>query len=170
MLKAHVDEFSNIGGSRIAIAAGATSIDHLDAISHDEIRLLSASETVGVITPAVNFNLGNTHFANARKLIDEGCAVAISTDYNPGSAPCPSMPMAMAIACRYQKLLPAEAFNAATINAAFAIADGQERGSIEKGKVADMAVFDVKDHREIVYEFGTVPVSTIVKSGKVINV
>ncbi len=92
-LKAHADEFTNLGCSRLAIELGAVSIDHLDAISDDEIKLLAASETVGVVTPTVNFNLGSTHFADARKLIDSGCAVAISTDYNPGSAPCPSQPM-----------------------------------------------------------------------------
>ncbi|MEP6789691.1 MAG: imidazolonepropionase, partial [Acidobacteriota bacterium] len=136
-LKAHVDEFTNLGGSRLAIQMGAVSIDHLDAISDDEISLLAASSTVGIVTPTVNFNFGSSHFADARKLIDAGCAVALSTDYNPGSAPCPSQPMAMAIACRYQKLLPAEAMNAATINAACAVGLGDKVGSIEIGKLAD---------------------------------
>ena len=127
-IKAHADEFTNLGGSRLAIEYGAASIDHLDAISDEEIKLLAGSDTVGVVTPTVNFNFGSSHFADARKLIDSGCAVALSTDYNPGSAPCPSQPMAMSIACRYQKLLPAEAFNAATINAAFAIGQGERAG------------------------------------------
>ncbi|MEO7674559.1 MAG: imidazolonepropionase, partial [Pyrinomonadaceae bacterium] len=89
-LKAHVDEFTNLGGSRLAIELGAVSIDHLDAISDEEIALLAASNTIGSVTPTVNFNFGSTEFADARKLIDSGCAVALSTDYNPGSAPCPS--------------------------------------------------------------------------------
>jgi imidazolonepropionase len=168
-IKAHVDEFTNLGGARMAIELGATSIDHLDAISAEEIALLAASETIGVVTPTVNFNFGASEFADARKFIDAGCALALSTDYNPGSAPCPSLPNAMAIACRYQKLLPSEAFNAATINAAFAVARGAKVGSIETGKQADILIFDTTDYREIAYEFGANPVEKIIKKGKIIN-
>ena len=165
-IKAHADEFTNLGGSRLAIEYGAASIDHLDAISDEEIKLLAGSDTIGVVTPTVNFNFGSSHFADARKLIDSGCAVALSTDYNPGSAPCPSQPMAMSIACRYQKLLPAEAFNAATINAAFAIGQGERAGSIEEGKRADLVIFDTKDYREIAYEFGGELVNRVIKRGE----
>ncbi|MGH7784771.1 MAG: imidazolonepropionase, partial [Candidatus Binatia bacterium] len=168
-LKAHVDEFTNLGGSRLAIEMGAASIDHLDAISDDEIKLLAESDTIGIVTPTVNFNFGSSRFADARKLIDSGCAVALSTDYNPGSAPCPSQPMAMAIACRYQKLLPSEAINAATINAAYAIGIGDEVGSIEVGKRADVLVLDTRDHRELAYEFGGNPILQIIKKGKAVN-
>jgi imidazolonepropionase len=168
-LKAHTDEFTNLGGSSAAIELGATSIDHLDVISDAEVKLLAASDTVGIITPTVNFNFGNSHFADARKLIDEGCAVALATDYNPGSAPCPSLLMAMAIACRYQKLLPAEAFNAATINAAFAVGLGEQTGSIEVGKNADLIIADTDDHRELVYEFGGACEVKVVKSGALIS-
>lgn len=165
-VKAHVDEFSNLGGSRVSVASGAVSIDHLDAISDDEIKLLAASDTIGIITPTVNFNLGSAHFADARRMIDAGCAIALSTDYNPGSAPCPSQPMTMAISCRYQKLLPAEALNAATINAAFAVGRGDRVGSVEIGKLADLVLFDVADYREIAYEFGDGPVRSVIKTGQ----
>jgi imidazolonepropionase len=167
-IKAHVDEFTNLGGSRLAIEIGAISIDHLDAISEDEIKLLGAAETIGIVTPTVNFNFGSSDFADARKLIDTGSAVALSTDYNPGSAPCPSQPMAMAIACRYQKVFPAEAMNATTINAAHAIGRGEEVGSIETGKVADLVIVDTKDYRELMYEFGRAPVTTVIKRGQVV--
>ena len=153
-LKAHVDEFTNLGGSRLSVEMGAASIDHLDAISDEEIKLLAASNTIGIVTPTVNFNFGSTHFADARKLINAGCAVALSTDYTPGSAPCPSQPMAMAIACRYQKLLPSEAMNATTINAAHAIGLGGKVGSIEVGKQADLLIIDSNDYRQIANEFG----------------
>lgn len=166
-LKAHVDEFTNLGGSRLAIEMRAVSIDHLDAISEDEIKLLSRSETIGIVTPTVNFNFGSTHFADARKLIDAGCAVALSTDYNPGSAPCPSQPMAMAIACRYQKLLPVEALNAATINAAYAIGLGERCGSIEIGKWADLVVTEVDDYRQLANEFGYSGIKVVIKRGVV---
>jgi imidazolonepropionase len=168
-LKAHSDEFTNLGCSRLAIELGAVSIDHLDAISEKEITLLADSATVGVVTPTVNFNLGSTEFANARKLIDAGCAVAVSTDFNPGSAPCPSQPMVMAIAARFQRLLPAEAFNAATINAAFAIGLGQTVGSIEEGKLADLVVFDSRDYREVAYEFGLAPIRSVIKRGEAVR-
>ncbi len=166
-LKAHVDEFTNLGGARLAIELGATSIDHLDATSDEEIALLAESETIGIVTPTVNFNFGSAHFADARKMIDAGCAIAVSTDYNPGSAPCPSQPLAMAIACRYQKLTPSEAFNAATINSAFAIGSGDSVGSLEVGKYADVLILDTHDYRQIAYEFGANFVKTIVKKGKI---
>ena len=153
-LKAHVDQFTNLGGSRLGVEHDAVSIDHLDAISDEEIALLAASETVGVVIPTENFNGGKTQFAPARKLIDAGCAVALTTDYNPGWARCPPQPMGLATACRYQKLLPAEALNAATINAAHAIGLGETHGSIEVGKRADLKFLDSCDWRMLVYEFG----------------
>lgn len=168
-LKAHVDEFTNLGGARMAIELGATSIDHLDKISDAEIELLAASDTIAVVTPAVNFNFGSHEFADARSLVDRNCAVAVSTDYNPGSAPCPSLPTAMAIACRYQKLLPSEAFNAATVNAAFAVGKGAQIGSLETGKQADLIIFDCADYRSIVHEFGGNFVETVFKNGDIVS-
>lgn len=165
-LKAHVDQFTNLGGSRLAIEKAAISIDHLDAISDEEIKMLAASDTVGIVIPTENFSGGKTQFADARKMIDAGCAIAISTDYNPGSAPCPSMPMAMAISCRYQRLLPSEALNAATINASHAIGLGMTHGSIEVGKKADLLIFDCTDHRQIAYEFGGNLVASVLKDGR----
>lgn len=167
-LKAHVDEFTNLGGSRLAIEMGATSIDHVDRISDDEIKMLAASNTLGIVTPTVNFNFGSAHFADARKMIDAGCAIALSTDYNPGSAPCPSQPMAMAIACRYQKLLPAEALNAATINAAHAVGLAETHGSIEIGKEADLLVLDTDDYRAAAFEFGGNLVRTVISKRSVV--
>ncbi|MBK8467303.1 MAG: imidazolonepropionase [Chloracidobacterium sp.] len=167
-IKAHVDQFNNLGGSRLGIDLGAVSIDHLDAISDEEIDQLAATETVGIVIPTENFNAGKTQFANARKMIDAGCAIALSTDYNPGSAPCPSQPMAMAISCRYQELLPTEALNAATINAAYAIGRGDTVGSIEVGKQADLCILDSNDYRQVVYEFGGNLVHSVISNGKVV--
>ena len=167
-LKAHVDEFTNLGAARLAIGLGATSIDHLDATSDEEIELLAGSETIGIVTPTVNFNFGAKDFADARKMIDAGCAIAVSTDYNPGSAPCPSQPLAMAIACRYQKLLPSEAFNAVTINAACAVGSGSTVGSLEVGKQADILILATNDYRQTAYEFGGNLVETVIKKGKIV--
>lgn len=168
-IKAHVDEFTNLGGSKLAISMGATSIDHLDAISNEEITLLANSETVGIVTPTVNFNFGSSHFADARKLIDTGCAIAVSTDYNPGSAPCPSQQTAMQIACRYQKILPSEAISGTTINAAFSIGLGDRTGSLEAGKWADIIFLETEDYREVCYEFGGNFVEKVVKNGKIVD-
>lgn len=167
-LKAHVDEFTNLGGARMAIDLGAISIDHLDATSDEEILYLAKSETVGIVTPTVNFNFGSTDYADARKLIDKGCAVAVSTDFNPGSAPCPSLQTAMAIACRYQKLFPSEAFNGITINAAYALGVGQKIGSIETGKQADILILKTDDYRQTAYEFGGNFVETVIKNGEIV--
>jgi len=167
-IKAHVDQFTNLVGTRTSIQMGAVSVDHLDAISDDEITLLAESETVGIVIPTENFSAGKTIFAPARNMIDAGCAIALSTDYNPGSAPCPSIPMAMAIACRYQKLLPTEALNAATINAAHALGLGDRFGSVEVGKNADLLILDTADYRQLMYEFGGNSVRSIIKSGTLI--
>lgn len=167
-LKAHVDEFTNLGGARLAIELGAFSIDHLDAISEEEVELLADSETVGIVTPTVNFNFGAKEFADARRMIDAGCAIAVSTDYNPGSAPCPSQPQAMAIACRYQKLLPSEVMNAATVNAAFAVGLGEQVGSLEVGKSADVLVLTTGDYREVAYEFGGNLIEKVFKRGQIV--
>jgi imidazolonepropionase len=164
-IKAHVDQFTNLGGTQLAIDLNAASVDHLDAISDKEIDRLASSNTVGVVIPTENFNAGKTQFAPARRMIDSGCAIAISTDYNPGSAPCPSQPMAMAIACRYHKLLPSEAMNAATINAAHSIGLGAVIGSIEAGKNADLLLMDANDFRELPFEFGLSKVAAVFKNG-----
>jgi imidazolonepropionase len=132
----------------------------------DEISDLAGSDTVGVLLPAVNFNLGSCDFANGRALIDAGVAVALSTDINPGSAPCPSLPLVMALAARYQKLLPAEALNACTINAAHAIGMAHLVGSIEAGKQADLLIVDAPDYRHLAYRFGENLVETVIKNGR----
>src|SRR5262249_41151583 len=116
----------------------------------------------------VTFHLGGTHFADARALIDAGAAVALTTDINPGSAPCPALPLAMAIACRYQRLLPAEALCAATINAAYAIGMGERCGSLEPGKQADLLILDTSDYRQLAYQFGPNLVAQVIKHGRAV--
>jgi imidazolonepropionase len=167
-VKAHVDEFTPLGGVRMAVEVGAVSVDHLDVTPADEIELLAASETVGVVIPAVNFNLGSTHFADMRAMLDAGVALALTTDINPGSAPCPSMPMVMAIACRYQHILPNEALNASTINAAYAVGMGERIGSIEVGKLADMLLLNTSDYRHLAYQFGGNLVESVYKRGEMV--
>lgn len=168
-LKAHVDEFSELGGLAMALELGAVSVDHLDATGPEGIALLAASSAVGVVIPTVPFNLGGTHFADARAMIDRGAAIALTTDINPGSAPCPSLPLAMAIACRYQRLLPGEALIAATLNAAHAVGLGERVGSLEPGKQADIIVLDTPDWRHLAYEFGGNLVRHVLKRGELVT-
>ena len=167
-LKAHVDEFSELGGLALALELGAVSVDHLDVTGPEGIALLAASAAVGVVIPTVPFNLGGTQFAPARAMIDAGAAIALTTDINPGSAPCPSLPLAMAIACRYQRLMPAEALIAATLNAAYAVGLGARVGSLEPGKLADLLILDTPDWRHLAYEFGGNLVRSVVKRGRVV--
>lgn len=167
--KLHVDEFENLGGVSLGVHLGATSVDHLDVTPPAEMALLAASDTVGVVLPAVNFNLGSHHFADARALVDAGVALALATDINPGSAPTPSMPMVMAIATRYQHLSPAEALNASTLNAAWAVGMGQHLGSLQPGKQADILILETGDYRALAYEFGVNLVQTVIKAGQVVH-
>ncbi|MCS7259920.1 MAG: amidohydrolase family protein, partial [Anaerolineae bacterium] len=167
-VKIHADEFNALGGVALAVKLGATSVDHLDVTSLDEIAQLATSATIGVLLPAVNFHLSNAHFAPARAMIDAGAAIALATDLNPGSAPCPSLPLVMAIACRYQKLLPAEALNACTINAAYALGLGDRIGSLEVGKQADLIILKQPDYRHLMYQFGANPVAGVIKRGQMV--
>ena len=167
--KIHVDQFNSYGGVSMALELGAASVDHLDVTDRAEIEALGESGTIALPLPAVNFNLGMADYADARAMMDAGAAVALATDLNPGSAPCPSMPAVMAIACRYQRLTPAEALNASTINAAHAIGEGEEAGSIEVDKRADILVLKAGDYRHIPYFFGGNPVQTVIKRGRVMS-
>lgn len=166
--KIHVDQFNNLGGVAMAVGLGAVSADHLDVSGPKEIAVLAASETVATPLPAVNFNLALDRYAKARLMIDEGAVLALATDINPGSAPCLSMPLVMAIACRFQRLLPAEALNAATINAAYAAGMGERVGSLAPGKQADLLILKKADYRHIPYFFGHNPVRTTLKRGRIV--
>ena len=167
-VKIHADEFTPLGGVTLAVELKAVSADHLDSTTDLERARLANSNTVCVVLPAVNFHLGSAHFADARALLDSGCALALSTDINPGSAPCPSMPLVMAIASRYQHLLPSEALNASTINAAHAIGLGARVGSLEAGKQADVLILNTADYRHLCYRFGENLVETVIKNGVII--
>jgi imidazolonepropionase len=127
------------------------SLDHMDHVRDDEIAELSAHDTVVTLVPGANYFLGLRDFPPARKLMDGGVAVALATDFNPGSSPTISMPFVLSLACTHMQMTPAEAITAATINGAWALGLGASKGSIEPGKDADISIFDVKDHREIAY-------------------
>ena len=130
------------------------SLDHMDYVNAADLPALAESETVATFVPGANYFLGLARYPDARRFIAAGVAVALATDYNPGSSPTLSMPMAMSLACTHMKMSPAEAIAAATINGAWALRLAGRKGSVEPGKDADLAVFDVSDYREIPYWFG----------------
>lgn len=167
--KIHVDQFNSLGGLAMALAVGVTSADHLEVTAGDDIKRLAHSDTVAVVMPAVNFNLGLKTFADGRALVDAGTVVALATDMNPGSAPCFSMPLTMAIGCRYLGLSPSEALNASTINAAHALGLGNVIGSIEVGKSADFLLLTSDDYRNLTYLLGGNLIKTVVKSGVLVE-
>jgi imidazolonepropionase len=131
------------------------SFDHMDHVHDNDLAALADSDTVATFVPGANYFLGLSKYPDARRLIASGVAIALATDYNPGSSPTLSMPMAMSLACTHMKMSPAEAITAATINGAWALRLASRKGSVEAGKDADLAVFDVSDYREIPYWFGT---------------
>jgi imidazolonepropionase len=130
------------------------SFDHMDHVSEDDIAQLAKRDTVATLVPGANYFLGLRDYPPARKLIDAGVPVALATDYNPGTSPTMSMPMAMSLACTHMEMSPAEVIAAATINGAWALRTADRKGSIEPGKDADLAVFAVDGYREIPYWFG----------------
>lgn len=130
------------------------SFDHMDHVSDDDVAKLATRDTIATLVPGANYFLGLKSYPNARRFIDAGVPVALATDFNPGTSPTISVPMAMSLACTQMKMSPAEAIAAATINGAWALRIADRKGSIEPGKDADLAVFDVEDYREIPYWFG----------------
>ncbi|MGA2416794.1 MAG: imidazolonepropionase [Candidatus Sulfotelmatobacter sp.] len=130
------------------------SFDHMDHVNDDDIAELAKRDTMATLVPGANYFLGLKDYPPARKFIDAGVPVALATDYNPGTSPTLSMPMAMSLACTHMKMSPAEAIAAATINGAWALRVAERKGSIETGKDADLALFEVDDYREIPYWFG----------------
>ena len=127
------------------------SFDHMDHVSEADIKRLAKLDTVATLVPGANYFLGLEKFPPARKLIGAGAAVALATDYNPGSSPTASMPFVLSLACTHLKMSPAEAIASATINGAWSLRLQERKGSIEPGKDADFAVFNVADYRETAY-------------------
>src|SRR5713101_1590794 len=149
-VRAHISQLTRTPLKRLLTFSPA-SLDHLDHLDDGDISFLARSNTVATLVPGANYFLGLRKYPPARKLIDAGAAVALATDYNPGSSPTASMPFVLSLACTQMKMSPAEAISAATINGAWALRLQERKGSIEAGKDADLAVFDVADYREIAY-------------------
>jgi imidazolonepropionase len=152
-VRAHVCQFTPQDLSKLARFEPA-SYDHLDCLTDRDLQTLAQQKTVATLLPGASYFLTHS-YPMARRLIDAGAAVALATDFNPGTSPTTSMPMVLSMACTQMRMSPAEAIAAATINGAHALRLAERKGSVEAGKDADMAIFDVKDYREICYWFGT---------------
>ena len=165
----HAEQLARTGATQLAVELEAASADHLEMINRHDIQALARSRVAATLLPGCCFHLGLTHFAPALALIDAGAIVALATDFNPGTSPTPSMQMILSLACTQLRFTPAEAIVAATINGAYALHRAGQIGSLEVGKYADFAAFDVADHREIPYYFGVNHCVLTVKRGRIIH-
>lgn len=152
--RVHAEQLTRTGATRLAVQLEAASCDHLEQVNKGDMQALAKSNTVATLLPGCDFHLGLKKYAPARALIEAGAVVALATDYNPGTSPTVSMPMILSLACSQLRMSPAEAITAATVNAAYSLRREKRIGSLEVGKQADIAVFDVEDYREIPYYFG----------------
>lgn len=153
-LRMHADQLSLSGGAQLAAELNAVTADHLEHADSAGIQALKTAKVQPVLLPGSVYALGSNQYPPAREMIDAGLAVVLATDFNPGSSPTPSMPMILSLACTQMKMTPAEAVTAVTINAAYSLGRGDEVGSLEKGKRADMVIHDCEDYRELAYFFG----------------
>jgi len=164
-LRVHADEIKPMGGAEMAVALGADSADHLGQISDAGIAAMAASDTTGVLLPGTIFFLAKPGYAPARKMIDAGCAVALATDFNPGSSHTQSMTLIHTIACTQMKMSVEECIVASTINPAFSLQLDHEVGTLHPGKRADLCVLDIPSYEALGYMFGGNPVAMTIKDG-----
>ena len=164
-LRLHGDQFTEQGAVPLAVELGARSIDHLEATGDSGLRELAASEVVGVLLPASALFLGRP-MPPARALVDAGAAVALATDFNPGSAFCESLPLVASLACTQLKLTPAEALAACTVNAAHVLGRADRIGRLAPGSDADITLLDAPDWRYLAYHLGGDLVAAVVQGGR----
>lgn len=163
--KLHAEQKSHFGGTMLAAEVGAVSADHLEYADDDDLRALADANVIGVFLPGAAFVLREERMAPARRAIELGVPVGLASDFNPGTCPILSMAVIVGLACLRLGLTPAEALTAATINAAYAIGEGNEAGSLEPGKRGDVLVLDVPSYRYLPYYFGTNLVRAVVQWG-----
>jgi imidazolonepropionase len=153
-LRVHADQLTRGGGALLAAELKAKTADHLEHTDAEGIAALRASGVQPVLLPGSVYALGSTRYPAARAMIEEGLAVVLATDFNPGSSPTPSMTMILSLASTQMKMTPAEGLTAATVNAAYSLNRGDRTGTLEPGKRADFVVHDCADYRELAYFFG----------------
>ncbi len=165
-LRLHGDQFTEQGAIPLAIELGARSVDHLEATGDAGVRALADSDVIGVLLPASALFLGRP-MPPARALVDSGAAVALATDFNPGSAFCESLPLICSLAATQLHLAPAEALAACTVNAAAVLGRGDRLGRLAPGYAADLVLIDAPDWRHLAYHLGGDVVAGVIKDGAV---
>lgn len=165
-LKLHADEIVPLGGAELAAELAAVSADHLLVVSEQGIARMAEAGVIAVLLPGTTFYLREDHYAPARKMIEAGVAVALATDFNPGSSPNNNLQLIINIACLYLAMTPAEVINAITINAAHALRRADTIGSLEEGKKADIVIFDAPNYDYLAYRYGSNLVSRVIKNGR----
>jgi imidazolonepropionase len=163
-MRLHGDQFTELGAVPLAIELGATSIDHLEATGEDGVHALAASEVVAVLLPASALFL-NRPMPPARALVDAGAAIALATDFNPGSAFCESLPLVCSLACTQLGLSPAEALTACTVNAAAVLERADRKGRLARGLDADVVLLEAPDWRHLAYHLGGEVITAVVQGG-----
>ena len=167
--KIHVNQFNILGGIKIAVENNALSVDHLEVLQVDDIKVLSKSSTIPVVLPTCSYFLG-IDYAPARKLIDAGLPLAIASDFNPGSSPSGNMNFVISTACTKMKLTTEEAINAATINGAYAMGLEDKVGSISKDKIANLIITNkINSIDEVPYNFGGNQIHKVILEGEIIS-
>jgi imidazolonepropionase len=167
VLRLHGDQFSEQGAIDVAVDLGARSVDHLEATGDGGIRTLAASDVVGVLLPASALFLDRP-MPRARHLLDAGAALALATDFNPGSSFCESLPLVCSLACTQLHLAPAEALGACTVNAAHVLGRADTVGRIAPGYAADLVLLDAPDWRHLAYHLGGDVVATVIRGGAIV--
>lgn len=166
-IRVHTDEIKSIGGTSVALSLQAKTIDHLMAITDDDIENVAKTNTIANLLPSTSFFL-NKEYAPARKLIDAGCAVSVSSDYNPGSTPSENFQLTLQIAGNKLKMLPNEILTAATINPAYSLDIDNKVGTLEVGKRADILLLNSKNIDYFIYHYGINHTDTVIKNGRIV--
>jgi imidazolonepropionase len=164
-LRVHADQFTEAGGIELAVELGARSVDHLEATGEAGVRAVAASDVMAVLLPASALFLDRP-MPPARALADAGAAVALATDFNPGSAFCESLPLSVSLACTQLHLAPAEALAACTVNAAHVVGLAERKGRLAEGFDADVVLLDAPDWRHLAYHLGGDLVAAVIRGGK----
>jgi imidazolonepropionase len=166
--KIHADQLSSGGGAELAAEVNAYSADHLEYVSREGIQKMAEKGVTAVLLPGASFFLAMKKYPPAREMIEQGVAVSLATDLNPGSSMTESLPMMMTMGCIMFKMVPKEVIQAATIHAARSMGREKEIGSLEVGKQADILLLDIPNYRYLPYHFGVDHVETVIKKGRII--
>jgi imidazolonepropionase len=166
--KIHADQLSSGGGAELAAEVGAYSADHLEYVSSDGIERIAEKGVTAILLPGASFFLSMKKLPPAREMLERGVRVALATDLNPGSSMTESLPLIMTMGCTMFRMLPREVIQATTIHAAKSMGREGSIGSLEVGKQADIAIFDIPNYRYLPYHFGVNHVETVIKKGKVV--